>query len=256
MEKLFKKLLLSFFLLLASCDGGSGSGSNKTFNSAWTPQFSNIVQYWAMGNSSLSNGSVFFADLGFNGTVANTNNSGMVATAGQVGFAVQFDGIDDHVVLPYYVNNNLNHFSVVMWVKITGGSGDRGLLTSRDDSPAKGYALYLNSSNEAEAMLGQGTGAGAWATVTGTPILSNVWTHIAFTYDGTSLKLYKNGSLEGTSVASYVTNTTKPLYIGAGRTESSPSAGDFFTGVLDEVAIWQSVLSDSDVQTIYNNQAF
>ena len=66
---------------------------------------------------------------------------------------------------------------------------------------------------------------------------NNVWTHVAATYDGSTLKLYKDGAQEGsTSVSSTIPPNTGDLSIGC-RTDRN-GAGDSFDGLIDDVRIY------------------
>jgi len=247
-------ILLLWVLVLISCASDDSSSTSpeeqKSFNSSWTPQYSYLVQYYDMTSSFFGDGSVFYAMVGFNGTVRNPNNLGMSTTSGPVSFATHFDGVDDRVVLPFQGNLNLAMFSVSLWIRTMGGSGDRCALTSRDTLPTRGYAICVDASGVPQVRLGNGS-ANTWIIARGAAIADNVWTHVAVTFDGAALRFYQNGSQAGVNFLSYVPNTTRPLYVGAGGTELDPNAADFFSGDIDEVGIWSSVLTEADVQTIY-----
>lgn len=244
--------LLAFILAACSSSDLSDSSDQKVFSDSWTPQYNSVVEYFDMASSLLSNNSPFFAMVGFNGTVVNPNDWGMQVTSGPVTFATHFDGYDDRVRVPFQGSLNQTRFSVALWIRVTGGSGDRCALASRDVLPTRGFSIYVDGSGTPQARLGNGS-ASAWAIASGAPVASGVWTHVAATFDGTTLRFYQNGAQAGVIFLNYVPNATRPLYIGAGGTELDPNATDFFPGDIDEVAIWSSVLSDTDIQTLYQH---
>ncbi|WP_413289157.1 LamG domain-containing protein [Bdellovibrio sp. HCB337] len=253
-----RKILLLVVLIFTFCrcssdDSSDSSSTTKAFNSSWTPQYTSIVGYWTMTSSFFSDGSILLADIGDNGTIRNPNNLGMSSISGPVSFALHFDGVDDRVQVPYNNNNNLNLFSVSLWLFVPSFGVNRSPISSRDAPVAKGYAFYVNSSGQPEIRIGKGN-FDDWGVAIGVTLLQSTWTHIVFTYDGTYVRLYQNGALQASLLTAYMANTTQPLYLGAGGTENAPNAVDFFLGNIDEVAIWSSVLSDSDVQTIYQRQ--
>jgi hypothetical protein len=88
-----------------------------------------------------------------------------------------------------------------------------------------------------------------WLKVHGQAITFN-WTAFALSYDGSTYNFYKNGSLLSSATGTYQPNTSKPLRIGAGRTEST--ANYFFKGALDEVRIWNRGLSTSEITSLYS----
>jgi hypothetical protein len=82
---------------------------------------------------------------------------------------------------------------------------------------------------------------------TGVP--TQQWMHVAITYDGnTTLNLYVNGVLKGTLNLSGQLNT-------ADSQISLGHFGDYFTGAIDEVEIFNRVLAQSEIATIYNSGA-
>jgi hypothetical protein len=76
------------------------------------------------------------------------------------------------------------------------------------------------------------------------------WVHWVFTYDGSYLRIYKNGSLYGSPVAQTGTIdvTTTDLGVGATGTGAMP-----FLGLIGPVRIYNRALSDSEIQYNYNN---
>ncbi len=71
----------------------------------------------------------------------------------------------------------------------------------------------------------------------------NVWTHVAFTYDGARDRLYVNGELVASeSVGSHTLSSKGPLRIGC-----SAVAEQTFHGRIDEVRIYERALSGGEV---------
>src|SRR5205807_2182715 len=81
-------------------------------------------------------------------------------------------------------------------------------------------------------------------------LTANVWQHVALTYDKTSgqARLYRNGELVATAqVGSFTPETTYDVYLGR------RPAGDgtiSYVGLLDEVAIYNRVLAQQEIQAI------
>jgi len=88
--------------------------------------------------------------------------------------------------------------------------------------------------------------------------ISPNWTHLAGTWDGTtntgSIKLYVNGALAATGTPILAQNNgglTPNLRIGASAYATSPSAKTW-DGLIDEVEIFDRVLTPSDIHYIYS----
>src|SRR5262249_21743979 len=104
-----------------------------------------------------------------------------------------------------------------------------------------------------EATSGQGSAPAAGATIGSnntvafgsTPLATDVWTHLAETFDGSVLRLYVNGALAG-SVAQAGTLSTSidPLQIGG-----DSIFGQQFAGVIDEVRVYNVALTPTQIQT-------
>lgn len=91
-------------------------------------------------------------------------------------------------------------------------------------------------------QVGNGTGPG-WAASTAYTIpQAGVWTYYALTYDGTTTRLYVNGTLLTSAAGTHSTNND-PLLIGAW----TPSS-EFFDGLIDEVRIHNRALTLAEIQ--------
>ena len=101
----------------------------------------------------------------------------------------------------------------------------------------------------------------AYQTISGTTTLSaDTWYHIVGTYDGENnddkMRIYINGSLEATSSAlggNFYTGEPTIAHIGRNVNTSAGTRDFYFDGLIDEVAIFDTALSASDVTSIYNN---
>ena len=79
-------------------------------------------------------------------------------------------------------------------------------------------------------------------------ITLNTWVMVTLIKDGNQLKTYFNGSLEGRTILSEPTiSNSGPLYIGKDPWH------DGINGLIDELLIYRSALSDFQVQALYNN---
>ena len=79
-------------------------------------------------------------------------------------------------------------------------------------------------------------------------ISTNTWTHISFTHDNSTntTKFYINGSLDatGTGLSKNIAGNNSNLYIGW----DGQQGDKFFTGKIDEVRIWDDVLTQVEIQ--------
>ena len=108
-----------------------------------------------------------------------------------------------------------------------------------------GYGIQFGGNGQFDFDFGDGN---SWHNLTSpeNSLELNRWQHIAGVYDGSSIKLYVNGNLiaETQDTALIVANTFTDLYLCEGNTFSNR----FFEGKLDEIRIWKSEKTQSELQ--------
>ena len=80
---------------------------------------------------------------------------------------------------------------------------------------ARGYILYAGADNKWQLW----TGNGSWNVLGGPAVTLNQWTHVVGSYDGTTMRLYVNGTLAASLPAGYLQNVQRPLRIASGATD-------------------------------------
>jgi len=145
-------------------------------------------------------------------------------------------------------------FSISAWVKLD--SAVRMRLVSKDTSTAsREYLFGTNNNNKVNMLLG--TGSVNLDVQNNTTLNTTDWFHFVATYDGSKaasgLKVYVNAdasNLTDSSIGSYagMASTTGSLEIGRFANGHS-----FFNGLIDEVAVWDSELTSSQVTSMYNS---
>ncbi len=157
-----------------------------------------------------------------------------VQLASQKRRGMVLDGTSDYIEVPFSPTLNTKTFTIEGWVKPQAGRNYRAVITSRDSlRTIQGYIIYITPNNKWSLWIGHG---GDWQTIDGPTIQAGVWTHLAGTYDGQTLKFFINGAEVGSQNSTYIPNIKQPLRIGAGATESDPNY--FFPGQIADVRYW------------------
>jgi fibronectin type 3 domain-containing protein len=163
------------------------------------------------------------------------------AADGKSGRALSFDGVNDIVTVP---DSNLLDLGPGMtleaWVKPTTVSDWRTVVLKERPGQLT-YSLYASGEGGrpmAEIATGvQRDARGAAALQVG------VWTHLAATYDKSTLKLYVNGTLvSSTAVTGTLLNSTGALKIGGNAVW-----GEYFGGLIDDVRLYERALSAAEI---------
>ncbi|HCO92553.1 MAG TPA: hypothetical protein DIU00_01140, partial [Phycisphaerales bacterium] len=165
---------------------------------------------------------------------------------------LEFAGSPDKVDIPHSADlNPEDEFTVSVWANLDpSGSDYRSPVTSRDDYPQRGYIIYCTPENTWQFWTGNSTGG--WDGAGSPPVTLDEWTHVAATYSNGEKKLYINGELAGESNATMPPNTAQVLRIGGGATEGAGNY--FFVGKVDDVRVYNHVLTEGDIQASMLNQ--
>lgn len=234
------KLTLSAYL--TDSIGGTGAIVNDIIPKAVLD--ASLVGHWTFDAADIS-GTTAFDRSGNsnNGTLTN----GPTQVAGQVGGALNFDGVDDFVTIPYSASLNPANFSFSFWAKLNGGNNYRSPLTNRQAPPFSGYLVYVAPGNQWEIW----TGGTNWHFIFSGQTPSGSWEYITGTYNGSTYSFYKNGVLITSQAQAYNQNPTGRLLIGAGASETTPPQF-YFPGQIEDVRIYNRALTPIEITTLYN----
>ncbi|MBR9704493.1 hypothetical protein GOV12_03720 [Candidatus Pacearchaeota archaeon] len=159
---------------------------------------------------------------------------------GKFGSAVKFDGINDH----YRTNletGNLSEFTLSLWYKQSINDG--GIMGEDRPIHIKTYGdqLKITVTNILQQQICSGF----------IPVLYDEWTYINLRYNLTDCIIYTNETYY------YIDAIDNQVLYGNYQNRFGLSSGswrDFYNGSLDEISLWEKVLSDSEVEMLSNNQ--
>ena len=181
---------------------------------------------------------------------SGTGNAGTIAggavrtAAGKIGRAIDFDGASGLVSVPDANSLDLTTgMTLEAWVQPdTLNSWREVILKERPGDLT--YSLYANTSSNRPQSDVATTGGDKSAGIT-PKLTTAVWTHLAVTYDGANLRLYKNGVLQTTTAApGALLTSANPLRIGG-----NTIWGEYFDGRIDEVRVYNRALSAAEITT-------
>ena len=182
---------------------------------------------------------------GVNGTIHGGANS-VPNRLGLPSTAYSFDGVDDYIEAPYHSSYSSNEFSFSLWVNPSANSSSyQSPFTFRGTH--QGFLLYKDPDNTWSPWVGTGSDWGGSTNLSN--ITLNEWVFITCTYNGSNFAGYKNGNLISSSSPSFAPNTSRPVRIGAGNTDS-PNPDFFFNGIVDELRFYNRALSDAEIKQL------
>jgi len=196
-------------------------------------------------------GAIVAYDSGVWRTFANEASAG--AWNGNT-YSVEFDGTDDYVDLGNSSDLAPSSITISAWIKVTGSVDTYNYIVSRAGSTYGSYHLRYTSSNKFNVFLGFASSQFKQDITTSSTFTLTDWHHVAFTYDQTNAKLYVDGVEEYSGAETRAIDYTASVegsntHIGS-TPMGYPSPSE---GLIDEVAIFNSALSGSDITAIYNS---
>ncbi len=189
-------------------------------------------------------------------TSGNGNDGKIVGakwTDGKFGKALEFDG-SSHVEIPASktTDDYLDGFTYLIWVKPTAAPPNVNTRIIERDwhnptiqiGPSDFYGSIAFNADQAQTNVRGGT----WQM--------EEWSFVAITYDGKTLQLYVDGEMVGekdVGEADANPNHTTPPHQGSIWLATWKVPGWDFTGVLDEVGVFNTLLDDTDIKAIMDD---
>lgn len=147
-------------------------------------------------------------------------------------------------------------FSIQSWVKLNAGDTSYSLpITEHHATIVAGYFLAINDALDGCSATSK---AHFWVTypcsgVSSITVNDGLWHQLVGIYDGTSKtsSIYVDGQFQSSSAGGNVVNPTDAPFIVGGLMAANGSLGGAYTGLIDDVQIYNNALSASDVRSLY-----
>ena len=170
---------------------------------------------------------------------------------------LQFDGIDDYILIEENVLPDSGDYTISIWVKADSSNvGARTLISQSDTS---GSPFYFGS-NSGSDLSGKVKMNQDWKSLESSPFyLDNKWHLYTIVNDGT---IGDSSIIIDTSLF-YVDGVEVSTVMGEGKSYPIDerffigtmwdSSGEFFSGAIDDISIWDRKLSSKEISSIYNS---
>ena len=193
-----------------------------------------------------------------------TLHNGVTFAVGVVGQAFSFDGVDDFVSVPHEASQNIREaLTIDAWIMKKGPCQRLNcIVLMKEDVSAPGeqalrYGLLIFDEGgiaPARASLSLNTGIWEDVVISNTVLQDNVWYHVAGTYDGSTARIYVNGTLENSveKTGLVLPSTGGAIKIGQESAVEDPAGPEFFNGLIDEVELFNRALSAEEIAALFD----
>lgn len=231
--------------LLVSQYGIEGSSIPDGYDVRWIfPSYAKeMAGYWRFdGNYRDSSGK----------SQHGTARGSTTLTTGIFGQAASFNGTSDYVDFASTVLTAATNITVSAWVKTSNTTSSMGIFGSGVKTGCNPSTQYFDLTG---GKVYHNIGCGSSVISSGSYVASS-WNHVLFTRDaGNLVRLYLNGSLVGGPTNNSGGNAPSIGNEMIGASWIGGVMSHYFNGQMDEVAIWNRVLTEVEVSILYQIQS-
>lgn len=194
--------------------------------------------------------STYITDTSPAGSYTVNRLNGTYITAGHIGNAVAFDGVNDYLDIAPDISLNNTSFTISIWVYPSIKSSYGGFCGSDITATQRPPSLYVKDVTSTTGDLHFGFGDGStWYSHT----ISNYfnqgaghWYHVVYVLDKVNKMeyIYRNGI--------NIWSDTETSYANSGAIKFFGKCNNYFPGILDQIRIYREVLSQADIEKLHN----
>lgn len=241
---------------------GANTATNQLDNS-WTPQWSDLKAYYRLdGKVGAISSSAIVPDL-FGTSNGTTSAAGLSFAAGKLEQGVVFNGAPGISIPRTSPANVCTNLTIMFWIKWNATTSNWWTSIAANLNPAAtngcasttdyGWHIQQHSNTKALEVTVNTSGNYNQADYTTVNVYDGTWRHVAVTIAASQVKIYIDGTLNktiGIVLGTGVCSQTAPIRLGGQICDDPLTSG----AMMDEFAIFSSVLTAAQITTIYNRQ--
>lgn len=217
-----------------------GYSASSPFKSA------DLIRYYPLHEDSGSTAN----DFGGNndGTISGDPVLGSTGLLGTTAYVL--DGVGDEIEA---ADTSPSNVTVVVWLKPDFANfSHTGAWVVAEDDPFgnnNGYYLEVTTDGVLRGHIGDGSNRQSASSSTGV-VSDGAWGNMAFTYDGSDILVYLDGSQVASTTGvnatiSYASNTFK---VGT----RANTGNNYYAGTIADVRVYNTALTGSEIATLYD----
>lgn len=176
---------------------------------------------------------------------------------GKLGGCIDLDGDDAYSAVDHADFKPTGAFSISLWLK--GASDNSGVFQSYSRNTAfAGINIWRGSGGKIQLEIGSNTGITEnthWKKLisNASNLGDNNWHHFVATWDTATMRLYIDGSLDNSVACTLAPAYAATNHVRIGCTNTTGSNASFYTGSIDDLGLYHSVLDETTIKRIYGS---
>ncbi|MEC3908126.1 LamG-like jellyroll fold domain-containing protein [Tamlana sp. 2201CG12-4] len=163
--------------------------------------------------------------------------------------SIRLNGTTDYIAIAHDPSLSLTgNFTLEAWIKPNAISGEKTILIKGNNGQCGNYGLFIKDGNLAYVSGGECGWNGRGAN---SNLQTGIWQHVAVVGASNNLKLYIDGILKDEIPLSTMLGPENTDELWIGRSIFS-TTNFFFNGFIDDVRIWNTARTQSDIQSTMN----
>ncbi len=205
------------------------------YGGAGAVPFSAVVALLHMNGT---NGQTTFPDTSTNTKTFTAAGNAQLSTA-QIKFGATslfLDGTGDYIEAPDSADWDLGtgDFTFEAWVYTTTIAAGQGTVFARQEAGSN-MVMQIRRNAANLDFIARNTGGGGLVVITATTFFAiNTWYHLAVSRNGSTVRIFKDGTQVATGTASNTLDSNRPMSIGV---VNDTTLAGFWTGYIDEARI-------------------
>ncbi len=214
------------------------------------------------GRSSIDLKQGLFAEYRLDGNAQDSSGngrhgavSGAVACSdrfGRQGGAMQFDGIDDYIVVDPAPRLQSDGFTISVWCCYDDLAQQEGwchAIVSQDGHHQR-RVFQLSTYDSSITFHRFLTEPDLYVD---SPLRAGYWYHIVVTYEARRFRLYKNGELISEAEGNFAIADDEPLFIGR---KSTDEPYFYYRGLIDDIRLYNRALREGEVIAMFRENGW
>jgi hypothetical protein len=208
-----------------------------------------LVSYWDFNSDA--------NDRWVNGNDGSVTSATFTTDGGILNNAYLFDGTDDYIEIPGNPASLNPQFgiSISVWFKPTATPTlNTVILAKYDSGNNKGYQILYRTDNTVSLLGRNDSTAGSQIITSTESVTLNTWNNVVIILDELNWKFYLNDSFIGEIAWANGGDISTIYNLTFGDTTDPAVGGNrHFQGYLDEIGYWDRILTESEIEKIFNN---